>query len=65
MHGRTLTGTTGWQEHTNVLDVPAAADTIMLGAILSGDGELLLSRLAFEEVDERVPVTGDAAASGR
>ena len=58
MHGRELTGTTGWREHANVLDVAEEADTIMLGAILSGDGELRLSGLAFEQVDERVPVTG-------
>jgi hypothetical protein len=30
----------------------------MLGAVLSGEGELLLSGVAFEEVDERAPVTG-------
>jgi RNA polymerase sigma factor (sigma-70 family) len=58
MHGRHLTGTTGWREHANVLDVAVEADRIMLGAILSGEGELLLSGVAFEEVDERVPVTG-------
>ena len=58
MGGRHLTGTTGWREHATVLDVAVEADRIMLGAILSGEGELLLSGLAFEEVDERVPVTG-------
>jgi hypothetical protein len=58
MHGRELTGTTAWREHANVLDVAEEVDTIMLGAILSGDGELRLSGLAFERVDERVPVTG-------
>jgi hypothetical protein len=49
-------GTTGWQEHALVLDVAAAA-TIAFGAGLSGAGELLVSKLAFEEVGEDVPVT--------
>jgi hypothetical protein len=40
------------------IDVAVEADRIMLGAILSGEGELPLSGVAFEEVDERVPVTG-------
>jgi hypothetical protein len=57
MEDRPLVGTTDWQEHALVLDVAAAAATIAFGAGLSGEGELLVSKLAFEEVGSNVPVT--------
>jgi AraC family transcriptional regulator len=57
MEDRPLVGTTGWQQHALVLDVAAAAATISFGAGLSGEGELLVSGLAFEEVGDEVPVT--------
>jgi hypothetical protein len=53
-------GTTGWQQHALVPDVAAAAATISFGAGLSGKGELLVSRLAFEEAGSEVPVTAGA-----
>jgi hypothetical protein len=56
MEDRPLVGTTGWQEHALVLDVAAASATISFGAGLSGEGELLVSKLAFEEVGSQVPV---------
>jgi hypothetical protein len=40
-----------------VLDVAAAATTIAFGAGLSGEGELLVSQLTFQEVGDEVPVT--------
>jgi hypothetical protein len=46
MEDRRLVGTTGWQQHALVLDVAAAA-TISFGAGLSGEGELLVSRLGL------------------
>jgi AraC family transcriptional regulator len=57
MEDRPLVDTTGWQEHALVLDVAAAAAMISFGAGLSGEGELLVSQLAFEEVGDEVPVT--------
>jgi hypothetical protein len=57
MEDRPLVGTTDWQEHALVLDVAAAAATIAFGAGLSGEGELLVSQLAFQEVGGEVPVT--------
>jgi hypothetical protein len=57
MEDRPLTGTTGWEQHSIVLDVAEAAATISFGAGLSGEGELLVSTLAFEEVGSDVPVT--------
>jgi hypothetical protein len=56
MEDRPLVGTTGWQQHALVLEVAAAA-TISFGAGLSGEGELPVSKLAFEEVGSEVPVT--------
>jgi hypothetical protein len=53
-------GTTGWQQHALVLDVAAAAATISFGTGLSGEGELLVSQLAFEKVGSEVPVTAGA-----
>jgi hypothetical protein len=41
-----------------VLDVALEADTIWLSALLSGEGELLVSSLAFEEVSKDVAATG-------
>jgi hypothetical protein len=57
MEDRPLVGTTDWQQHALVLDVAAAAATIAFGAGLSGEGELLVSQLAFQEVGDEVPVT--------
>jgi hypothetical protein len=57
MEDRPLVGTTDWQQHAIVLDVAAAAAMISFGAGLSGEGELLVSKLAFEEVGSDVPVT--------
>jgi hypothetical protein len=51
MEDRPVVGTTDWQQHALVLDVAEAATTISFGAGLSGEGELLVSQLAFEEVD--------------
>jgi len=64
MEDRPLVGTTGWQRHALVLDVAAAAATIAFGAGLSGEGELLVSELAFEEVGSDVPVTAGPIAHG-
>jgi hypothetical protein len=57
MEDRPLVGTTDWQQHALVLNVAAAAATIAFGAGLSGEGELLASQLAFQEVGDEVPVT--------
>ena len=40
-----------------MLDVAAAVATISFGAGLSGEGELLVSQLALEEVGSEVPAT--------
>ena len=57
MEDRGLTGTTDWREHALVLEVAAEAATISFGAGLSGEGELLVSQLAFARVGREVPVT--------
>jgi hypothetical protein len=64
MEDRPLVGTTDWRRHALVLDVAAAAATIAFGAGLSGEGELLVSQLAFEEITSEVPVTAGPIAHG-
>jgi erythromycin esterase len=57
MDTRRVTGTGGWFEVSVVLDVPANALGIQLGARLSGPGELDLDDLKFEVVGTEVPLT--------
>jgi hypothetical protein len=49
-------GTTGWQERSIVLDVPAGAALISFGAIGSGTGQVWMEPVAFETVGRDVPV---------
>jgi hypothetical protein len=58
MEDRALTGTTGWGRHAIVLDAAPEAESIWLGALVSGEGELLLADLVFEDVARDIPVTG-------
>jgi RNA polymerase sigma factor (sigma-70 family) len=58
MEDRAVKGTTGWQRHAIVLDVAPEADSVVFGALVFGEGELLLADLVFEEVSRDTPVTG-------
>jgi hypothetical protein len=49
-------GTTGWQERSIVLDVPADAALILFGAIGAGTGQVWMEPVAFETVGREVPV---------
>ena len=49
-------GTTGWQERSIVLDVPADAAQILFGAIGAGTGQVWMEPVAFETVGRNVPV---------
>ena len=49
-------GTTGWQERSIVLDVPADAAMIVFGAIGAGTGQVWMEPVAFETVGRNVPV---------
>jgi hypothetical protein len=54
--GKPIKGSTGWQERSIVLDVPADAATITFGAIGAGTGQMWMEPLAFETVGRGVPV---------
>jgi hypothetical protein len=58
MEDRAVKGTTGWQRHAIVLDVAPEAESVVFGALVFGEGELLLADLVFEEVSSDTPVTG-------
>ena len=58
MEDRAVKGTTGWQRHAIVLDVAPEAESVAFGALVFGEGELLLADLVFEEVSRDTPVTG-------
>ena len=58
MEDRAVKGTTGWQRHAIVLDVAPEAESVVFGALVFGEGELLLVDLVLEEVSRDTPVTG-------
>jgi hypothetical protein len=49
-------GTSGWQERSIVLDVPANAGAILFGAIGVGTGAVWMEPVAFETVGRNVSV---------
>jgi hypothetical protein len=52
---RPIKGSTGWQERSVVLDVPADAAMIVFGVIGAGTGQVWMEPLAFETVGREVP----------
>ena len=58
MRDRLLRGTSEWRSLEIVLDVPADATSIVLGAMLRGAGTLWIDDLEFSLVDRTVPTTG-------
>jgi erythromycin esterase len=59
--GRPIAGTIAWHEAAVVLDVPQAAISITLGALLNGRGILRVDDLRVDTVPTNVPVTGSAS----
>jgi hypothetical protein len=57
MQGRPIKGTTNWQQHDVVLDVPQDATGISFGILLAGTGKVWLSNTKFDVVGSDVPVT--------
>jgi hypothetical protein len=55
-------GNTPWQEYSIVLRVPDAANQIVFGALLSGNGELRADELKLEIVTDDTPTTAVPAA---
>jgi len=51
-----IRGSTGWQERSVTLDVPADASAITFGVIGSGTGQVWIDALTLEPVGRGVPV---------
>lgn len=58
MQDRAIKATSDWQPYDIVLDVPASAQEIAFGLLLSGKGEAWMDDLKFDVVGKDVPVTG-------
>ena len=58
MQERPVTGKTDWKKYEIVLNVPDKATSIAFGALLGGTGQIWISDLKFEEVDNSVKLTG-------
>ncbi len=57
---RRIEDTRDWETREIVVDIPPEGVTILMGAMLTGDGELWVDDLSFEEVAEAVPLTTEA-----
>jgi serine/threonine protein kinase len=52
-----LSGTTSWQKHELVMEIPAGAHSIDLSLYVQGDGALWANGIGFEEVNPSTPLT--------
>ena len=59
MDGRTLKGTTDWQNCQVVLDVAPDATNINFGVTLRGPGDVSISNISLESVGQDIPVTAE------
>ncbi len=59
MSNRRITGSTDWNSHEIVLDVPEQSVAIAFGVLLMGFGEVLIDDIRFDEVGQDIAVTGD------
>lgn len=57
---RSVHGTNDWRIYDIVLDIPANASEIVLGALLSGRGQMWVDDATFDVVGNGTPTTGDA-----
>lgn len=57
MYGRAPKGTTDWQEHSIVLDVPSEASTLNFGFFVQGTGHMWVNALTIAPVGSDVPTT--------
>jgi hypothetical protein len=58
MQDRPITGTSGWQRYSIVLDVPGNAREVHLGILLNGTGDVCVNGVKVEPVRKNVPATG-------
>ena len=61
MQDRPVKGTTGWNRHAIVLDVPTTATNISFGVLVSGEGAAWLDDAKFEVVPNSIPTTAPKA----
>jgi len=57
MSDRPIVGDSEWNHYFIVLDVPENSAVIAFGVLLSGNGQVWIDELKFEEVDDRIPTT--------
>jgi hypothetical protein len=57
MENRLIKGSSDWSKYEMILDVPVAAQQIVIGAILKGAGQIWVDDFKFEEVGRDVPIT--------
>lgn len=62
MNARPIKGTSDWTAYGLVLDVPAEAEEIYFGCLLSGKGRLWIDDMQLLVVGTDVPVTAEAGA---
>lgn len=63
MQDRPIKGTTNWTKYEIVLDVPAQAEEIAFGLLLTGRGDTWIDDLRFDVVSRDIPVTGQSSAT--
>ena len=57
MSDRPIVGDTEWNHYYIVLDIPENSAVISFGVLLSGNGQVWIDELKFEEVDNATPTT--------
>lgn len=63
MQNRPIKGTTDWQKYDVVLDIPQESINVAFGTLLSGQGQVWLSDVQFNEVSLDVPTTNTSSSS--
>jgi hypothetical protein len=61
MQNRGMKGTSDWTPAEIVLDIPEDAETISMGLILQGAGQVWMNDLSFQIVDKATPVSNPTA----
>ncbi|HKQ38696.1 MAG TPA: hypothetical protein VJ063_11505 [Verrucomicrobiae bacterium] len=60
MQGRPIKGTTDWTKYDIVLEVPAQAEQIAYGVLLTGRGDVWMDDLKFDVVADGTATTADS-----
>ena len=60
LEGDRVKGTKEWTRQNIVVDIPPESVTILIGAMITGDGDIWLDDLRFEEVSTTVELTASS-----